>query len=75
MRTYIPRPWPNKAKGARDDAATAIAAALKIAVCLAETEQDTERLRKYTKIINLLQNALRLLESVGACTKPCITEL
>ena len=63
------REWPYVAKAARDNAAEEIAAALNEAYPLAEIERDTESLRKVTRTIYHLENALRLLESVGAQTK------
>ena len=52
------------------NAADEIAAALKNTVPLTESEQDTETLRRLTRTINHLQNALRHLEGCGAQTRP-----
>ena len=69
-RNYTPLPWPYQAKAARDEAAEQAAAALNNVVPLAEEITDLQHLRRVTKAIFHMQNALRLLESVGAQTKP-----
>jgi hypothetical protein len=69
-RTYHPREWPNTARAARDGAAEDIAAALIIAVALAERMTEIDTLKAVTRMIYLHENALRLLEGAGAQTKP-----
>ena len=66
-REPIHRPWPYIAKSARDEAAEEVAAALLEVIAL--NESDTE-FRNFTRIVYHLSNALRLLESVGASTRP-----
>ena len=70
MRNYTPLPWPYTARALRDGAAEEIAAALRDAIRLAEIELEPEALKKLTRIIYHLQNALRHLEAAGAQTKP-----
>jgi hypothetical protein len=70
MRTYRPLEWPYKAKAARDGAAEAVQAAERLIEPLADTETDTEKLRRLTRTITLLLTALRLLEGAGAPTRP-----
>jgi hypothetical protein len=69
-RTYHARDWPYIARSARDDAAEEIAAALLSVVPLTEIKSDAETLSRVSKVILHLSNALRLLEAVGAPTKP-----
>lgn len=68
-----PRPWPNNAKDARDRAAEAAQTGLANLIPLVEGARqftDLERLRKEANALNALYTILRLLESVGACTRP-----
>lgn len=68
-----PRPWPNNALHARDDSAEAAAEGVRLLEPLVMGKQEfseTERLRRDAGALNLFQKILRLLESVGACTRP-----
>lgn len=68
-----PRPWPNTAKEARDRAAEAAVAGIRALEPVVEGERsytETERLRREALALNSLQTIARLLESVGACTRP-----
>ena len=69
-RTYEPRPWPYLARAARDSAAEEVAAALNGLTALFEVEDDAAKIKELGRSICKLQNALRHLESVGACTRP-----
>ena len=68
-----PRPWPNNAREARDRAAEAAVAGIRALEPVVEGERsytETERLRREALALNSLQTIARLLESVGACTRP-----
>jgi len=66
-----PRPWPNNAKEARDRSAEEASRALRVIEPLLEKEvTETERIRRLAIVIHSLQTILRLLESVGAQTRP-----
>jgi hypothetical protein len=68
-----PRPWPNVAKEVRDRAAEAAAHGIREMepLLIAWTElTETEKLRRVATGLNDLQRIARLLESVGACTRP-----
>ena len=68
-----PRPWPNNAADARDRAAEAALAGIHALAPVVTSEQpmsETERLRREAKALHALQTIIRLLESVGACTRP-----
>ncbi len=68
-----PRPWPNFAKDVRDRAAEAAVHGIremeplfKVGYKMSETERG---MREAAGMIEL-QRIVRLLESVGACTRP-----
>jgi hypothetical protein len=65
-----PREWPNVAMDARDRAAEEAAAALKALEPLINDIDDVENLRRVGRAMNSISNVLRLLESVGAPTRP-----
>ena len=65
--TDKPKPWPYAAADARDRAAEAAVEAI---TTLTETEIDCDRLRRLTRAITDLYSIVRLLESVGAKTRP-----
>ncbi len=66
-----PRHWPNNAKEARDRSAEEASRALRVIEPLLEKEvTETERIRRLAIAIHSLQTILRLLESVGAQTRP-----
>lgn len=66
-----PRNWPNNAKEVRDRSAEEASRALRAIEPLLEKEgTETERIRKLAIAIHSLQTILRLLESVGAQTRP-----
>jgi hypothetical protein len=68
-----PRPWPNNAADARDRAAEAACEGAHTLEPLVHGDREfteTERLRREAKALNLFQRILRLLESVGARTRP-----
>ncbi len=69
-RTYVPREWPYKAAEARDEAADHVAAALLNTLPVVEELNDPDQLRRLTRTVNHLQNALRFLENAGAKTRP-----
>lgn len=67
------REWPNVAAAARDRAAEELADAqreLEPLVTGAVVFDRTETLRRMASALVRVQNALRLLESVGAQTRP-----
>ena len=68
--TDKPKGWPYLAADARDRAAEEAAGAIKALEPLSEMETDTERLRIITRTLMALYRITRLLESVGACTRP-----
>lgn len=66
-----PRPWPNNAKEARDQAAEAAIAGIKAlepVLTGAAPLNETERIRREAIALNALQKIARLLESAGAQT-------
>ena len=68
-----PRPWPNNAAEARDRAAEAASNGVRTLEPVVLGDQqftETERLRREARALNLFQRILRLLEGVGAKTKP-----
>lgn len=67
-----PRPWPNNAVEVRDRAAEAAVEGIRTLepVVAGERMDEVERLRREAKALNLFQRIARLLESVGARTKP-----
>lgn len=68
-----PREWPNVARDARDRAAEAAVMAIRAlepVVCGDRPMTETERLHRTAVALNALQTIARLLESVGACTRP-----
>lgn len=71
--TDKPRPWPNQAKEARDRAAEAAVEIIRILEPVVMSERiftETERLRREATALNAAQRIARLLESVGAQTRP-----
>lgn len=68
--TAKPREWPYLAADARDRAAEEAAGAIKTLEPLSETETDAETLRRITRALLSLYRIARLLESVGASTRP-----
>ena len=68
-----PRPWPNFAKWQRDAAAEAAVEGIRMLEPVVEGKRkftELERLRREARALNCLQRIVRLLESVGACTRP-----
>lgn len=65
-----PKEWPYLAADARDRAAEEAAGAIKVLEPLSETETDAEKLRRIARALMSLYRIARLLESVGACTRP-----
>jgi hypothetical protein len=65
-----PREWPNVARDARDRAAEEAAEALMALDPLVNRVNDVDDLRRVIRAIKGLSNVLRLLESVGAPTRP-----
>lgn len=68
-----PRPWPNVAKEARDRSAEeAMAAITALMPLITEDRIFTERevLLRVSRALNNLQTICRLLEGVGAPTRP-----
>lgn len=67
-----PREWPNNAKRQRDEAAEAAVTGIRILEPLVNGEEmtETEQLRRQARALNLFQKIARLLESIGACTRP-----
>lgn len=65
------RPWPNLAKEARDRSAEEAIRALRMLEPLLDKEvTETEKIRRLAIAVNALNTILRLLESVGAQTRP-----
>jgi hypothetical protein len=66
------RAWPNNAREARDQAAEQAARGLRIIrPLLTETEvTETEKIRRIAIATDAFLTILRMLESVGAQTKP-----
>lgn len=70
--SHAPREWPNVAKDARDRAAEAAVDGIR-ALEVFTTERlitENERMRRIFLALNALQRIARLLESVGAPTRP-----
>lgn len=68
-----PRPWPNIAKEARDRAAESATRGYRALLPIVEGDKgytETERLRREAIALNALTEIIRLLESVGAQTRP-----
>ena len=65
-----PKPWPYDAADARDRAAEEAAKALRALGPLIETETDLESMRRVSTAMNSLFMVVRLLEAVGARTRP-----
>lgn len=68
-----PREWPNVARDARDRAAEAAVMAIRAlepVVVGSRPMTETERLHRAAVALNALQTIARLLESVGAPTRP-----
>ena len=68
-----PRPWPNLARDARDRAAEAAQEAINALTPLITEDRtftETERFRREARALAKLQHIARLLESVGASTRP-----
>lgn len=68
--TDKPLKWPYLAADARDRAAETAAEAIRMLEPLTEKETDVEKLRRITHTMKDLFTILRLLESVGARTRP-----
>jgi len=71
--THKPREWPNNAKDARDRAAEAAVEGIRTLEPVVSCERafsETERMQREARALNLFQRIARLLESVGACTRP-----
>lgn len=71
--TDKPRAWPNIAKEARDRAAEEAARGIRqlLPVVMGERDfTDFERLRREAIALNAFQTIIRLLESMGAQTRP-----
>jgi len=68
--TDKPKDWPYLAADARDRAAEEAAGAIKLLEPLSETEKDAEALRRIARALMSLHKITRLLESVGAKTRP-----
>lgn len=68
--TDKPKGWPYLAANARDRAAEEAAGAIRVLEPLSETETDAEKLRRITRTLMSLYRIARLLESVGASTRP-----
>jgi hypothetical protein len=65
-----PREWPNVARDARDRAAEEAAEALMALDPLINKINDVDDLRRVVRAFKAVSNVLRLLESVGAPTRP-----
>lgn len=71
--SHKPRPWPNMAKEARDRAAEEAVAGIVALEPVVRGERiftETDRLRRESLALNALQKVARILESVGAQTRP-----
>jgi hypothetical protein len=71
--TDKPREWPNRARDVRDRAAEAAQAGINALEDLVHDERsfsETERIRRESKALSCLEKIVRLLESVGAQTRP-----
>ena len=65
-----PRPWPNVAKEARDRAAEEAIRGYRAIKPLLDNEAYPDEIRRVAIAMDSLQNISRLLESVGAQTRP-----
>jgi hypothetical protein len=68
-----PRDWPNKAAHARDASAEAAIMGIEIMRPLVYNNRpmtEAEIVRRHGIALNQFQEIARLLESVGACTRP-----
>ena len=65
-----PKPWPYDCADARDRAAEETVKAIKLLEPVNETEKDLEIMRRVDRAMISLFTAIRLLESVGAKTRP-----
>lgn len=69
--TDKPRPWPNTAKEVRDRSSEEACKGLRAFMPLLEGEETkTEQIRRIAIAISSFQTIARLLESVGAQTRP-----
>lgn len=70
--THPPRPWPNVAKETRDRAAEAAAEGVRTLEPIIDGREmsEAERMRRTGKALNLFQRIARLLEGIGAETRP-----
>jgi hypothetical protein len=71
--SHKPRPWPNVAKEARDRAAEEAVSGIVALEPVVRGERiftETDRLRRESLALNALQKVARILESVGAQTRP-----
>ena len=69
--SHKPRPWPNIAKEARDRSAEEAMRGLRSLEPLLDRQAtEEERIRRVAIAINCFQTIARLLESVGAQTRP-----
>lgn len=64
-----PRPWPNNARAARDEAAESLAHIISLVRPLINSS-DRVVIVRAGRILDHAQNALRHLEAVGAQTAP-----
>lgn len=65
-----PKPWPYDAADARDRAAENLAEALALLEHLCDSMSRLEDATRYNRAMNALNRSIRLLESVGARTRP-----
>jgi len=65
-----PKDWPYIAADARDRAAETALEGYKTLEPLLETEMDTEKMRRIARTLLSLELIARLMESVGANTRP-----
>jgi hypothetical protein len=70
--TSAPREWPNVAKEARDRSAEAAVMGIRALEPLIEGPKmnEVEVIRRIALALNHYQQIARLLENVGACTRP-----
>ena len=66
-----PRPWPNVAREARDQAAEAAVEGIRMLTPVVEGREmsETEKLRRTALALNRLMKIARLLEMAGAPTR------
>lgn len=65
-----PKSWPYLAADARDRAAEEAVTAMITLTPLLETESDAETIRRLARTLLSLEHIARLMESVGANTRP-----